>query len=126
MTLSNMTIIKAFNKTLLKFIDELEIKYPEETDISIYRNSILLLDKTNAKLVPHYYKIYVYIYKDYIDQKNEKFFLDNDFEEETGGSEWCLVRAMKLKDYWNELSDKSKQAIWDYFSTLNKLCENIK
>ena len=59
MSVSNMTIIKAFNKTLLKFIEELELKYPEETDISVYKNSILLLDKTNAKLVPYYYKIYV-------------------------------------------------------------------
>ena len=38
MALSNMTIIKAFNKTLLKFIEELEFKYPEETDISVYKN----------------------------------------------------------------------------------------
>jgi len=126
MSVSNITIIKAFNKTLLKFIEELEVKYPEETDISVYKNSILLLDKTNAKLVPYYYKIYVYIYKQYIDDKNENFFLDNDFKEQTGGSEWCFVRAMRLKNYWKDLSDKSKDVVWEYFSTLNKLVENIE
>ena len=121
-----MTIIKAFNKTLLKFIEELELKYPEETDITVYKNSIILLDKTNPKLVPYYYKIYVYIYKQYIDDKNEDFFLDNDFKEETGGSEWCLVRGMRLKNYLKDLSDKSKDVVWEYFSTLNKLVENIE
>ena len=126
MSLSNMTIIKAFNKTLLKFIEELELKYPQETDISVYKNSIILLDKTNAKLVPYYYKIYVYIYKEYIDQKNEQFFLDNDFQEHTGGSEWCLVRGMRLKNYWKDLSDTSKDVVWEYFTTLNKLVENIE
>ena len=126
MSVSNMTIIKAFNKTLLKFIEEFELKYPEETDITVYKNSIILLDKTNPKLVPYYYKIYVYIYKQYIDDKNEDFFLDNDFKEETGGSEWCLVRGMRLKNYWKDLSDKSKDVVWEYFSTLNKLVENIE
>ena len=126
MSVSNMTIIKAFNKTILKFIEELELKYPQETDITVYKNSIILLDKTNPKLVPYYYRIYVYIYKQYIDDKNENFFLDNDFKEETGGSEWCLVRGMRLKNYWKDLSDKSKDVVWEYFSTLNKLVENIE
>ncbi len=126
MSISNITIIKAFNKTLLKFIEELELKYPQETDISVYKNSIILLDKTNPKLVPYYYKMYVYIYKDYIDQKNEQFFLDNNFEEHTGGSEWCLVRGMRLKNYWKDLSDTSKDVVWEYFTTLNKLVENIQ
>jgi len=121
-----MSIIKAFNKILLNFIEELENKYPEETDISIYKNSVILLDKTNPKLIPNYYKIYVYIYKDYIDKKNESFFLNNDFNEETGGSEWCFVRGMRLKKYWKDLSDKSKDAVWEYFLTLNKLVENIQ
>lgn len=126
MEITNMSIIKAFNKILLNFIEELENKYPEETDISIYKNSVILLDKTNPKLIPNYYKIYVYIYKDYIDKKNESFFLNNDFNEETGGSEWCFVRGMRLKKYWKDLSDKSKDAVWEYFLTLNKLVENIQ
>lgn len=126
MSISNMTIIKAFNKTILKFIEELELKYSEDTDISVYKNSIILLDKTNAKLVPYYYKKYVYIYKEYIDNKNEQFFLDNDFQEETGGSEWCLVKGMRLKNYWKDLSDTSKDVVWEYFNTLNKLVENIQ
>ena len=126
MEITNMSIIKAFNKILLNFIEELENKYPEETDISIYKNSVILLDKTNPKLISNYYKIYVYIYKDYIDEKNESFFLNNDFNEETGGSEWCFVRGMRLKKYWKDLSDKSKDAVWEYFLTLNKLVENIQ
>ena len=126
MEITNMSIIKAFNKILLNFIKELENKYPEETDISIYKNSVILLDKTNPKLISNYYKIYVYIYKDYIDEKNESFFLNNDFNEETGGSEWCFVRGMRLKKYWKDLSDKSKDAVWEYFLTLNKLVENIQ
>ena len=125
MTISNMSIIKAFNKTLIRFIDELENKYPQDNDISVYKNSVILLDKTNPKLISNYYKIYVYIYKDYIDNKNEQFFLDNDFEEQTGGSEWCFVRGMRIKKYWKDLSEKSKDVVWEYFSTLNKLCENI-
>jgi hypothetical protein len=120
-----MTIVKAFNKTLIKFIEELEEKFPQEEDISVYKNSIILLDKTNAKLVSYYYKLYVYIYKPYIDNKDENFFLQNDFSEQTGGSEWCLVRGMRLKNYWKDLSDKSKDVVWEYFSTLNKLAENI-
>jgi hypothetical protein len=120
-----MTIVKAFNKTLIKFIEELEDKFPQEEDISVYKNSIILLDKTNAKLVSYYYKLYVYIYKSYIDNKDENFFIQNDFNDQTGGSEWCLVRGMRFKNYWKDLSDKSKDVVWEYFSTLNKLAENI-
>ena len=124
--ISNITIIKAFNKTLINFINELENKYPHESDISTYKNSVIFLDKTNPKLVVDYYKQYVYIYKNYIDNKNEDFFLDNDFKEHTGGSEWCFVRGMRLKEYWKDLSDKSKDAVWEYFQVLNKLCSNVK
>lgn len=120
-----MSLITAFNKILFDFMDELICKFPNDEQLSYYKNMILLLKKTNPKQVVLYYKQYIEQYNEYIFNRNELFFLDNDYGEKSGGNEWSLLEGMRIKVLWKDMSDISKNACWEYFNLLSKIALKI-
>ena len=68
------------------------------------------------------------LYKPKIIEKDESFFLNNNYTEivnnvQSDGLESIIT---KLKNYWNSMSSGNKEKIWEYLNSLIKLSDLIK
>ena len=124
-----------FNNKLTNFINDLIIVFPNDTDFKLFKNTINLVKLANKKLLLEYFKIGVNDeFKSNIINKNEKFFLDNNYSsvldnEQIGHTinknnvNEKLIN--KLKEYWTQLNEENIEIVWSYFNILLQLSEKI-
>ena len=94
--------------------------FPNDNNIFTFHQTLLLLQKTNAKKPLEYFSLYVYIYKDNIMNQDESFFknnlnygeLNNNYVPDLNN----IIDILKFK--WDKMSDNCKQNIWNYFKVL--------
>ena len=115
-----MTILSNFNNQLTDLVSQLSDMYPEDSNIFAFKQTLLILLKTNAKKSLEYFSLYVYIYKNEIMKEDESFF-KNGIDYETLNENYVpnlnnIIDILKLK--WDEMNDKCKQNIWKYFKVL--------
>ena len=72
-----MSIYKAFNKIFISLIDDCILVFPEDPNFKNYRKGAKILDQFNTLKPAQVYKKYSSMYRQYIDTKNEDFFLNN-------------------------------------------------
>ena len=122
------TYLSAFNNLVIKFNEDLIYIFPEENDFKVYKRGIMLINSANAKKICNLFKNYMILYRIKIIEKDESFFLTNNYtqivtESQSEGVESII---MKLKGYWTTLSDSNKETIWEYLNSLIKLSDLIK
>lgn len=111
-------IIEEFNKTLEEFINKMIIQFPEETKLKSYY-SAYKLTKMYDKTMP--IKIFMGGCLPFTDKIKSR---DTEFFAKRKGFVDKLQKASSFSDdiglvnYWENLSDNSKNAIWDYIQTL--------
>ena len=119
------TLLTAFNTQLSTFIDELILLCPEDNDFKVFKNAFLLLKRTNPRQISVFFTKYISDFKKKILERDETFFLDNNYEIVThdieSSQENILMTINKLKKYWKDLSESNKDNIWKYLSNLIKL-----
>tara|TARA_B110000967_G_C18819303_1_gene527790 strand:+ start:242 stop:619 length:378 start_codon:yes stop_codon:yes gene_type:complete len=121
-------LLSAFNNLVIKFNDDLIITFPEENDFKVYKRGIILLNSANSKKICLLFKDYMKFYRQKIIEKDESFFLNNNYIDivnkvQSDGLESIIT---KLKNYWNNMSSGNKDKIWEYLNSLIKLSELIK
>mgnify|MGYP006130332285 CR=1 FL=1 len=121
------TYLTAFNNLVIKFNDDLITTFPEENDFKVYKRGIMMLNMANAKKICSLYKNYMILYRKKIEDKDESFFLMNDYKEIVNNSKSEGVEGIiqKLKNYWTNLSVANKSKIWEYLNSLIKLSDMI-
>ena len=122
------TYLTAFNNLIFKFTDDLIETFPEENDFKVYRRALSILKAANAKKMCAIFKNYSHIYREKILNKDESFFLENQYDEiKAANEDENTVEKVinKLKKYWGELSDENKLKIWKYLETMIKLADLI-
>lgn len=124
------TILTAFNNLLIQFIDELIILFPADTEFKMTKNALSLLKSANPRKLATLVSLHLNMYSEKIAEKDETFFLQNDYSElndlsEVKDSNKFSSIIDKLKKYWLELSDENKAAIWKYLDTLLALSKKI-
>ena len=121
------TFLSAFNNLVLKFNDDLISTFPEENDFKVYKRGIMLLNIANSKKICLLFKDYMVFYRQKITEKDESFFLNNDYTEIVNNNKSEGVESIisKLKHYWNTMSSGNKNKIWEYLNSLIKLCDMV-
>jgi hypothetical protein len=103
-----MTSVGTFNDMLQQFIVELETTFPEEKAFKKYHTSFDIMRAANPRKCVDAYMKTASKYSNQIMQKDDSFF--------------CEFSELPLGQYWNDdLSDGTKNAIWQYLQTLNIL-----
>jgi hypothetical protein len=122
------TFLSAFNNLVLKFNDDLISTFPEENDFKVYKRGIMLLNSAHSKKMCLLFKDYMVFYRQKITEKDESFFLNNDYTEIVNNtkSEGLESIISKLKHYWNNMSSGNKSKIWEYLNSLIKLCDMVQ
>jgi len=115
---NSSTIIEEFNKTLEEFINKMILQFPQETKLKTYY-SAYKVTKMYDKTMP--IKIFMGGCLQFSDQIKSR---DTEFFAKRKGFVDKLQKASSFSDdiglvnYWENLSDNSKKAIWDYVQTL--------
>jgi hypothetical protein len=103
-----MTSVTTFNDMLQQFLVELETTFPEEKAFKKYHTSFDIMRAANPRKCVDAYMSTASKYSNQIMQKDDSFF--SEFKE------------LPLGEYWNDdLSEGTKNAIWQYLQTLNIL-----
>jgi hypothetical protein len=121
------TYLTAFNNLLNKFNEELISTFPEENDFKVYSRGIQMINSANAKKICSLFKNYMILYRNNIEEKDESFFLTNNYTEIVNNTKSEGVEGIiqKLKNYWKTLSDENKETIWQYLNSLIKLSDMV-
>ena len=104
--------------------------FPEDRDFKVYKASIKILVKINPKKVLTIFANNTKLYKEQILEKNEDFFLKNDYSEVINNTKKTDISddeindiIKKIQGYWIELEKTNKEKIWDYMLLLVNLSD---
>lgn len=120
----NNVLYTAYNTLAIKFNEELIEVFPKDIDFKVCLNTIKLIERTTKRKLFDLVSPQLLMYRDYIKNRDERFFLEKDNTEFTEDSENVPIIS-KLKDYWETLSDNNKDKIWEYVNSLLVLTEQI-
>ena len=103
-----MTSVTTFNDMLQQFLVELETTFPEEKAFKKYHTSFDIMRAANPRKCVDAYMSKASQYSNQVMQKDDSFF--SEFTE------------LPISLYWNDnLTEGTKNAIWQYLQTLNIL-----
>jgi hypothetical protein len=121
--MSKKVLIDTFFNQFTDFLKQLENMYPDDTDFPVFLTTLDLLKSTNPMLVVKFVKENIVdLYKDKILNKDESFFLDQDY---TKHGDVDLNIVHKLKKYVKDMSSNSKDVVWKYIELIMKLTIKI-
>jgi hypothetical protein len=133
--MDNQKFYNIFNTKIIEFLNDLIVLFPNDSDFKMYKTAINLVKLADNKKPLQYYKRFVTDeYKEHINNRNDKFFLEHDYSEiindnelnsEVGASDISSKIVNRLKGYWSSLSDDNKVIVWDYFTLFLKISEKI-
>ena len=129
-----------FNSKIIEFLNDLIKIFPGDTEFKMYKNAVNLIKMADEKKPLQLYNTFVTEeYKQNIEERNEAFFLEHDYNEilnsdivknsdfvqkELDGNVNNKI-VNKLKGYWGELSDENKEFIWSYFTLFLKISNKV-
>ena len=101
---------------ITNFVNELNEIYPNNKEITVFRERFNLLKNVNSQLILDYFIKYIYTHKEKILNENENFFLDG------GGQEKIHESNLNMRDnirkLWiNNMTEDNKKIVWKYFKT---------
>lgn len=124
-----------FNKKLIEMLDDLILvlrhECPDQVNqfegFKILTNTCVIMDNTTPQKL--FNKTVSIPYEKYILEKNEKFFLDQSYEEviEPNLSIDSGSLVDKMKSVWRNLDSANKDTMWKYMQVLvalNRRCMN--
>jgi hypothetical protein len=115
-----MTSVSAFNEMMDQFMIELKQTFPEEKTIGKYYTGFDLLKKSNPRKCVVTFMDEVTPLASQIMNKDESFFLNEN------NNLPAILEEMHIRQHWNaDLSQTTKDAIWQYLQTLYMLGTTI-
>ena len=115
------TNIDKFNTLFNEFIDKIINKYPDAS-LSEYKKAFILLKLTSPSTPASLFMAGCIDYKDEIKYRDEAFFINS---ETIKNKITSFSIEIGINKYWDELTDTTKTAIWDYIQSLFLLGELI-
>lgn len=113
--------IDKFNTLFNEFIDKIINKYPEQSLVE-YKKAFVLLKLTSPSTPSSLFMAGCVDYRNEIKNRDEAFFINNETIRNKINNFSIDIGIYK---YWNELSDNTKTAIWDYIQSLFLIGELI-
>jgi len=114
--------MKAFNDMLEQFVKELIETFPEEKCLKKYQIKIDMLRSSNPRKCVMKFMKKIKPYADSIMKKDDSFFMNVPEGQEVP----AIVEELNLHSNWTpDLSQKTKDAIWQYLQTLYMLGTTI-
>jgi predicted ATP-dependent endonuclease of OLD family len=119
--------LSSFNDQIEKLADMLIKKFPDNTELKVAKNSMMMLKSMNNKKLIELFADKIYKnYKQHIMDRNEEFFLNKDFvndTQEVKKTREAFELMELLRKEWRGLDADEKVVIWKCFTALTLLTE---
>ena len=120
------TILKAFNNQFEEFLEDVEVLFPENTDIKTTKTGLNMLRKANPKMIVSVWYRYICIkYETEIEKENLEYFLtkdySNDLKMDEGATNKVLDGIDKIREPLRHLDPTNKKKTIQYLKNLNQL-----
>jgi hypothetical protein len=113
-----MTSVTAFNEMMDQFMVELKQTFPEEKALGKYYTGFDMLRKSNPRKCVVTFMDEITPYASAVMNKDESLFDNENLP--------AVLEEMHIKNHWTpELSQNTKDAIWQYLQTLYMLGTTI-
>ena len=124
--MSEIEILKQFKNSLISFLDELIVQFPEEGDIVIFR--IFVKDRIIISSIMNYFVQKILPLKKMVDERNEDFFLNHCSIFEDINNDTQKNKVNKFKKLWrsNCLDEDDRIVIWKWFDSFMFLSEKYQ
>lgn len=117
--------VDKFNDLFTEFIDKIITKFPNQKLYS-YRRAFVLVKLTSPSTPANFFMAGCIDYKNEIKERNDLFFInDSSIKSKMarGGRQFSI--EIGISEYWNDLTESTKTAVWDYIQSLFVLGEVI-
>lgn len=121
-------LYEKFVDQIINFTNELIKLFPNDNqDFKVFKTGANLLRRTSGdKIVHKLFKESIESYRHYIENRDEKFFLEHTYDEVELDDSFDLNQLVKkLKGLWKELPETEKDKIWGYFALLLKFSDRL-
>jgi len=120
------TILKAFNNQFEELLDDIEIIFPDNSDIKTTKTGLLMMRKANPKMLVSVWYRYICIkYETEIENENLEYFLTKDYSSDLkmdqGSASKVLEGIDKIRLPMRELQQENKKTCIQYLKNLNQL-----
>ena len=124
--MSELEILKQFKKSMIEFLDELLVQFPDEGDFVIFR--IFLKDRVMISTIMIYFVQKILPLKKMVTERDEDFFLNHCtlFEDLHGESQQSKVN--RFKKLWRSscLDEDDRRVVWEWFDSFIYLTEKYQ
>jgi hypothetical protein len=124
--MDSRSILTAFNNHFLEFVKDIQVVFPDDTDIATVYNAFTKIRKANPKLIIIAFKEHVYDnYHNEIDDGNLDFFINKEYDNDmksVGNGGVILEKINYLKKPIKEMNKDDQDKVIKYMQNLCKLC----
>lgn len=118
--------LELFNAKFREFVVDLVKVFPDDAELKLLQKSIALILVVNERLLVEIYRDHVLVpFGDKLMERNEEFFMANNYQEIEKEVEDGARIIQKVKGYWKTLDDGNKEVVWKYMLVLLKLCSKV-
>ena len=124
------SLLTAFNDHFIEFVSNIQIVFPDDTDLLAAKNSFLAIRKMNPKLLIKSCDIFVVgKYKNVIDSGDISFFINKDYSQDLvnqANSQKIIEAIDRLRNPVKMMNESEQLKIMSYIKNLTKLSELYK
>ena len=120
------TILKAFNNQFEEFLEDIEVLFPNNTDIRTSKTGLTMLRKANPKMIVSVWYRYICLkYEEEIEKENLEYFLTKDYSSDLKMDEGAANKVLdgidKIREPLRQLDAENKKKTIQYLKNLNQL-----
>jgi hypothetical protein len=124
--MSEIAILKQFKNSIITFLDELIVQFPEEADLVIFR--IFLKDRVPIIDVVTYFVHKILPLKKMVQLRDENFFLNHCSLFKDINKDGNKQKSLHFKKLWrsSSLDKQDKHVVWQWFDSFIFLGERYQ
>jgi len=123
---SNDVIIKIFNNKMKELLTDLLTVFPDDPDFLMFQNMNNIIIRTFPDKPLNLFKHHIRGMEDMIMQKDDTFFVKDEFGKDMVDDQEKIDIISKLKDYWKNMSFDNQETIWEYCQLLLKISQKLQ
>ena len=120
-----MSILTAFNDHFFEFVNDIQEIFPDDHDLLVSKNSLIVVRKANPKMIVKIWNAYVVgKYKSEIEAGNLDFFINKDYSGDfinANNSDKIIESIDRFRQPIKNMSEQNKLKSIKYIQNLTKL-----
>ena len=120
-----MSILTAFNDHFFEFVNDIQEIFPDDHDLLVSKNSLMLVRKANPKMIVKIWNAYIVgKYKSEIEAGNLDFFINKDYSSDVANaanSDKIIEAIDRFRHPIKNMSEENKTKSIKYIQNLTKL-----